>query len=93
MKSFAGFLAKADSQLVVDSDAVLPLFCHPSMLRAVTKRDLQVLQLLCLVQEQDAAGDPLDSQQPQRVLLVEQGRSLSVAEGADLFRLRLLRIV
>ena len=52
---------ETDSPLVIDSDAILTGTISLEFFKSVTRRSLQVLQILCTVEiDQSASGDPLD---------------------------------
>lgn len=87
IKNISILPAKTNPPLVIDADAVLSFTVTFQGFQPVAGRDLEVLQPLCLMQEQElASGDTLNGPEPWHVLVVEQGLGPGVAEGADHYR-------
>lgn len=72
---------KADSPLIVDTDAVLSGAVTFQDLEPVAKWDAQILQTPRLVEVQEpTARDPLDGLQPRHAAVAEQRRRPAIAE-------------
>ena len=80
------FPAKADSPLIVDPYAVLPLAIALQGFEPVARWDPEVFQLPGPMKVQKSSpGNPLDGAKPRHVTIIEQPLGVGIMEGPDHF--------